>query len=101
MAFESFIVTFDIPFKSCVMEDKVASVMCSYSQVKGIPTCADLKLLRETVQGAWCLNGYIISDCDSVGVFYNNQHYTSTLEEAAIDAIKAGTLVTILFKLFF
>ncbi|GFQ01574.1 probable beta-d-xylosidase 2 [Phtheirospermum japonicum] len=82
--------TFDIPFRSCVMEGKVASVMCSYNQVNGIPTCADPKLLRGTVRGAWRLNGYIVSDCDSVGVFYDNQHYTSTPEEAAADAIKAG-----------
>ncbi|XP_022855824.1 probable beta-D-xylosidase 2 isoform X2 [Olea europaea var. sylvestris] len=82
--------TFDIPFRSCVMEGKVASVMCSYNQVNGVPTCADPKLLRETIRGAWRLNGYIVSDCDSVGVFYDNQHYTSTPEEAAADAIKAG-----------
>lgn len=31
-----------------------------------------------------------MSDCDSVGVFYDTQHYTSTPEEAAADAIKAG-----------
>ncbi|KAL2535490.1 putative beta-D-xylosidase 2 [Forsythia ovata] len=82
--------TFDIPFRSCVMEGKVASVMCSYNQVNGVPACADPKLLRETVRGAWRLNGYIVSDCDSVGVFYDNQHYTTTPEEAAADAIKAG-----------
>ncbi|XP_051118941.1 probable beta-D-xylosidase 2 [Andrographis paniculata] len=82
--------TFDVPFRSCVMHGKVASVMCSYNQVNGIPTCADPKLLRGTVRGAWRLNGYIVSDCDSVGVFYDSQHYTSTPEEAAADAIKAG-----------
>ncbi|XP_057782199.1 probable beta-D-xylosidase 2 [Salvia miltiorrhiza] len=82
--------TFDIPFRSCVKQGNVASVMCSYNQVNGIPTCADPKLLRGTVRGAWRLNGYIVSDCDSVGVFYDNQHYTSTPEEAAADAIKAG-----------
>lgn len=36
------------------------------------------------------LGSYIVSDCDSVGVFYDSQHYTSTPEEAAADAIKAG-----------
>ncbi|KAL7172039.1 hypothetical protein ACSBR2_031686 [Camellia fascicularis] len=82
--------TFDVPFRECVLEGKVASVMCSYNQVNGIPTCADPKLLRHTIRGNWRLNGYIVSDCDSVGVFYNNQHYTSTPEEAAADAIKAG-----------
>lgn len=33
---------------------------------------------------------YIVSDCDSVGVLYDNQHYTRTPEEAAAAAIKAG-----------
>ncbi|KAA8549096.1 hypothetical protein F0562_000780 [Nyssa sinensis] len=82
--------TFDVPFRACVLEGKVASVMCSYNQVNGIPTCADPKLLRNTIRGNWHLNGYIVSDCDSVGVFYDNQHYTSTPEEAAAEAIKAG-----------
>ncbi|KAL1550285.1 putative beta-D-xylosidase 2 [Salvia divinorum] len=82
--------TFNIPFRSCVREGKVASVMCSYNQVNGVPACADPKLLRKTIRGAWGLNGYIVSDCDSVGVFFNTQHYTSTPEEAAAAAIKAG-----------
>ncbi|KAM7274542.1 hypothetical protein ACFE04_016408 [Oxalis oulophora] len=82
--------TFDVPFEMCVKEGKVASVMCSYNQVNGIPTCADPNLLKKTVRGQWGLDGYIVSDCDSVGVFYDQQHYTSTPEEAAADAIKAG-----------
>ncbi|XP_027351414.1 putative beta-D-xylosidase isoform X2 [Abrus precatorius] len=82
--------TYDVPFKACVLEGKVASVMCSYNQVNGRPTCADPELLRNTIRGQWGLNGYIVSDCDSVGVFYDNQHYTRTPEEAAAEAIKAG-----------
>ncbi|KAE8722845.1 putative beta-D-xylosidase 2 [Hibiscus syriacus] len=82
--------TFNVPFKMCVKEGHVASVMCSYNQVNGVPTCADPNLLQKTVRGQWKLNGYIVSDCDSVGVYYNTQHYTSTPEEAAADAIKAG-----------
>ncbi|CAK7348403.1 unnamed protein product [Dovyalis caffra] len=82
--------TFDVPFRMCVKEGKVASVMCSYNQVNGIPTCADPNLLKKTVRGQWRLDGYIVSDCDSVGVYYSQQHYTSTPEEAAADAIKAG-----------
>lgn len=82
--------TYNVPFKACVMEGKVASVMCSYNQVNGKPTCADSDLLRNTIRGQWRLNGYIVSDCDSVGVFYDNQHYTRTPEEAAAEAIKAG-----------
>lgn len=33
---------------------------------------------------------YIVSDCDSVGVLFDNQHYTRTPEEAAAETIKAG-----------
>ncbi|XP_030487865.2 probable beta-D-xylosidase 2 [Cannabis sativa] len=82
--------TFDVPFRMCVKEGRVASVMCSYNQVNGVPTCADPNLLKNTVRAQWGLDGYIVSDCDSVGVFYDTQHYTSTPEEAAADAIKAG-----------
>lgn len=82
--------TYNVPFKACVSEGKVASVMCSYNQVNGIPTCADPSLLRDTIRGQWRLNGYIVSDCDSVDVLYRSQHYASTPEDAAADSIKAG-----------
>ncbi|XP_073009532.1 probable beta-D-xylosidase 2 [Typha latifolia] len=82
--------TFNVPFKTCVVEGKAASIMCSYNQVNGIPSCADPDLLRNTIRGQWGLNGYIVSDCDSVGVLYNDQHYTSNPEDAAADTLKAG-----------
>ncbi|XP_020082655.1 beta-xylosidase/alpha-L-arabinofuranosidase 2-like [Ananas comosus] len=82
--------TFQPPFKSCVIDGNVASVMCSYNQVNGVPTCADPDLLAGTVRAKWNLNGYIVSDCDSVDVLYNQQHYTKTPEDAAAITILAG-----------
>ncbi|XP_023514278.1 beta-D-xylosidase 1-like [Cucurbita pepo subsp. pepo] len=82
--------TYNVPFKACVVEGKVASVMCSYNQVNGKPTCADPDLLKNTIRGTWGLDGYIVSDCDSVGVMYDNQHFTRTPEETAAYTIKAG-----------
>lgn len=82
--------TYQPPFKSCVIDGNVASVMCSYNQVNGVPTCADPDLLAGTIRGDWKLNGYIVSDCDSVDVLYNNQHYTKTPEDAAAITILAG-----------
>ncbi|XP_039019433.1 beta-xylosidase/alpha-L-arabinofuranosidase 1-like [Hibiscus syriacus] len=82
--------TFQPPFKSCVIDGNVASVMCSYNQVNGKPTCADPNLLAGVIRGQWKLNGYIVSDCDSVEVFFNDQHYTKTPEAAAAKAISAG-----------
>uniref|UniRef100_A0A6N2NEG8 Glycoside hydrolase family 3 N-terminal domain-containing protein n=1 Tax=Salix viminalis TaxID=40686 RepID=A0A6N2NEG8_SALVM len=43
--------TFNVPFKMCVKEGNVASIMCSYNQVNGIPTCADPKLLKKIIRG--------------------------------------------------
>ncbi|CAH8270598.1 unnamed protein product [Arabidopsis lyrata] len=82
--------TFQPPFKSCVVDGNVASVMCSYNQVNGKPTCADPDLLSGVIRGQWKLNGYIVSDCDSVDVLYTKQHYTKTPEEAVAKSILAG-----------
>lgn len=51
--------TFQPPFKSCVIDGNVASVMCSYNQVNGKPTCADKDLLSGVIRGDWKLNGYV------------------------------------------
>ncbi|GAU40115.1 hypothetical protein TSUD_389650 [Trifolium subterraneum] len=79
--------TFQPPFKSCVIDGNVASVMCSYNKVNGKPTCADPDLLKGVIRGKWKLNGYIVSDCDSVEVLFKDQHYTKTPEEAAAKTI--------------
>jgi hypothetical protein len=52
--------TFQPPFKSCVVDGNVASVMCSYNQVNGKPTCADKDLLSGVIRGDWKLNGWVI-----------------------------------------
>jgi hypothetical protein len=50
--------TFLRPFEMCVKDGDVSSVMCSYNRVNGIPTCADPKLLNQTIRGDWDLHGY-------------------------------------------
>uniref|UniRef100_A0A0D9XV91 Fibronectin type III-like domain-containing protein n=1 Tax=Leersia perrieri TaxID=77586 RepID=A0A0D9XV91_9ORYZ len=82
--------TFNVPFRSCVMDGGAASVMCSYNQVNGVPTCADKEFLRGTIRRRWGLTGYIVSDCDSVDVFYTDQHYTKTKEDAVAATLRAG-----------
>lgn len=51
--------TFQPPFKSCVIDGNVASVMCSYNKVNGKPTCADKDLLSGVIRGDWKLNGSV------------------------------------------
>ncbi|KAI3445703.1 hypothetical protein Pfo_002368 [Paulownia fortunei] len=82
--------TYQPPFKSCVLDGNVASVMCSYNQVNGKPTCGDPDLLAGVIRGQWKLNGYIVSDCDSLNEMFNSQHYTKTPEETAALAVNSG-----------
>ncbi|GKA77952.1 beta-xylosidase/alpha-L-arabinofuranosidase 2-like protein [Tanacetum coccineum] len=82
--------TYNPPFKSCVLDGNVASVMCSYNQVNGMPTCGDKVLLEDTIRGNWKLNGYISSDCDSLEVMFKDQRWAKTPEEVTADALNAG-----------
>ncbi|XP_031129998.1 probable beta-D-xylosidase 5 [Ipomoea triloba] len=82
--------TFQPPFKSCVEEGHASSVMCSYNRVNGVPTCADPNLLKGIIRDQWGLDGYIVSDCDSIQVYYESIHYTATPEDAVALALKAG-----------
>lgn len=43
----------------CVKEGDVASVMCSFNEIDGIPACADRNLLTDTFRGEWNLHGYV------------------------------------------
>jgi xylan 1,4-beta-xylosidase len=78
VAAQDLVDTFNVPFRACVKDGRAASVMCSYNQVNDVPTCADAAFLRGTIRGPWGLDGYIVSDCDSVDVFFRDQHYTRT-----------------------
>eukprot|EP01018_Ginkgo_biloba_P014423 Gb_10188 [translate_table: standard] len=82
--------TFQPPFQTCVTEGGVSSVMCSYNRINGVPSCADPKLLNETIRGQWGLNGYIVSDCDSVEVLFDDISYTKTPEDAVAYVLRSG-----------
>ncbi|KAF2314665.1 hypothetical protein GH714_028370 [Hevea brasiliensis] len=83
--------TFLRPFEMCVKDGDVSSIMCSYNRVNGVPTCADPKLLNQTIRGDWNLHGYIVADCDSIQVMVDDHKYLSdTKEDAVAQTLKAG-----------
>jgi beta-D-xylosidase 4 len=45
---QDLIETYLAPFESCIRDAKVASIMCSYNAVNGIPSCAN-KFLLQTI----------------------------------------------------
>lgn len=86
--------TYLAAFRATVMEGKADSIMCVYNSVDGVPGCASKDLLESRLREQWGFQGYVVSDCGAVGDIYRNHKYTSTLGEAAVAAVKAGTDLT-------
>ncbi|TKW00457.1 hypothetical protein SEVIR_8G110500v4 [Setaria viridis] len=82
--------TFNPPFRSCVADGGASCVMCAYTAVNGVPSCADAGLLTGTVRGDWGLDGYVASDCDAVAIMRDAQRYAASPEDAVAVSLKAG-----------
>lgn len=81
-------------FQSCARDSNVGAVMCTYSALNGVPTCADPWLLNDVLREHWGWTEeeqWVTSDCDSIQNIYTPHHYTETREEAVAAALNAGT----------
>jgi beta-D-xylosidase 4 len=82
------------PFQSCARDSNVGAFMCSYNAVNGVPTCADPWLLQTILREHWNWTSqeqWVTSDCDAVQNIYLPHEYSATREQAAADALNAGT----------
>ena len=72
---------------------KAASVMCSYNEINGTPSCANSFLLKNILRDWWGFDEdrWVTADCDAVDNIWRTHHFTDTPEEAAAIALKAGT----------
>jgi beta-glucosidase len=77
-------------FRAAVVEGKVASVMCVYNAINGVPGCANDFLLKETLRGQWNFKGFVASDCNAVSDIYEGHHNVKSAVEAGAAAVKAG-----------
>ncbi|KAK8447626.1 hypothetical protein SEVIR_8G110600v4 [Setaria viridis] len=82
--------TFNPPFQSCVVDGKASCVMCAYTSVNGVPSCANADLLTKTFRSSWGLNGYVAADCDAVAIMKASQFYRPTAEDTVAATLKAG-----------
>ncbi|KAE9395495.1 beta-xylosidase [Gymnopus androsaceus JB14] len=80
-------------FQSCVRDAKVASIMCSYNAVNGIPSCASVYLMQNITRDYFGLgeDQWITSDCDAVENIFDPHNYTNSLANASALALHAGT----------
>jgi xylan 1,4-beta-xylosidase len=99
MAFNAIVSTQDLAeyyspsFQSCVRDAQVASIMCSYNAVNGVPSCASEYLLQNITRDYFGLgeNQWITSDCDAVENIFNPHNFTNSLANASALALHAGT----------
>ncbi|KAJ8508941.1 hypothetical protein ONZ45_g8831 [Pleurotus djamor] len=56
------------PFRACVRDAKAASVMCSYNEINGTPSCANSFLLKDILRDWWGFDEdrWVTADCDAV-----------------------------------
>lgn len=78
-------------FEACVREGRVASVMCSYNEVNGVPSCANDLLQNKVMREQWGFEGFIVSDCGAISDILNTHHYSSSTADTVRDALRGGT----------
>jgi len=78
-------------FKALVKDAKVASIMCAYNRLDGLPCCGNKSLLVDILRNRWGFDGYIVSDCGAIDDFYRTHKTSKDASEASAQAVRAGT----------
>ncbi len=76
------------PFRAAV-DAGVATLMASFNEVNGIPSSANVYLLRDVLRDQWGFRGFVVSDWDSVEEMIAHG-YAADHEAAALAASTAG-----------
>lgn len=78
-------------FRAAIVTAHADSIMCAYNAIDGVPACANEMLLRKVLRGEWHFNGYVVSDCGAIGDIAHGHKYAKSIEQASVDAVRAGT----------
>jgi beta-glucosidase len=79
-------------FRATVTEGKVASIMCVYNAVWGVPGCANAVLQEHYLRRDWGFQGYVVSDCGAAANIYRKDAlaYTNTAPEGVAAGFENG-----------
>jgi len=78
------------PFKKCVQQGNVRSVMPSYNEIDGIPSHANKWLLQTILRGEWGFKGSIVSDYYAIRELCDRHHIAADHKAAAILSLTTG-----------
>jgi beta-glucosidase len=76
------------PFKAAV-DAGVATLMCAFNDVNGIPMSAHTYLLRDVLRKEWGFQGFVVSDWESIREMIPHG-FSADERDAAIASIRAG-----------
>ena len=78
-----------VSFEFCIKRAKVASIMCQYGAMDGMPSCANAKINNALYRDTYGWDGFLVSDCDAVADFASHLNITTDAQAAAY-GIKGG-----------
>lgn len=76
------------PFKAAV-DASVATLMCAFNDVNGVPMTAHTYLMRDVLRDEWGFKGFVVSDWESIREMIPHG-FVADEREAAIAAVRAG-----------
>jgi beta-glucosidase len=78
------------PFEKIIARTGVSAVMPSYNEIDGVPSSANVWLLRKVLRGEWDFKGAVVSDYYAIEDLQKLHHIAATSEDAAHLALNAG-----------
>jgi beta-glucosidase len=77
------------PFREAIQKAGALSVMASYNEIDGIPSHANVWMLRDVLRGEWGFKGVIVSDWFAIQQLITKHHIAANEAEAAYRALEA------------
>ncbi len=83
------------PFRDAVQKAGAISVMASYNEIDGVPSHANIRLLREILRNEWGFKGFVVSDYYAIWELNHRPdthgHFVAKDKKQAAElAVKAG-----------
>lgn len=78
------------PFEAALRYGGARSVMHSYTDIDGVPTAADSRLLTDLLREQWGFTGTVVADYFGVRFLQTLHRVAATPGEAALAALQAG-----------
>lgn len=78
------------PFRKCVEQGGVKSIMASYNEINGVPSHRNAWLIQDVLRDEWGFKGVVVSDYFAIEQMVTRHHVATDSIEAARQALTTG-----------